>query len=231
MTIDRKSALMAGVLHFATLATGILSVAPSVDAQDFLVAAAANGTQVIRAALFQTIMMAAYVGFAVVIYPLLKRHGEALSVGFLGFRTMAGALILVGAILLPLLLAVSRDYVNGQSPDAPHLQSLGGLLRTGRDLVNHVGMIVASSAGSLLLNTLLFRAKLVPRWLSVWGLGGAAVAIGASILVLFGRVEVVTPTYLALNAPIAGQEFTLAIWLIAKGFEPFALRPEHAPLT
>ena len=100
------------------------------------------------------------------------------------------------------------------------MASLGGLLRTGRDLVNHVGMILASCLGSLFLYYLLFNAKLVPRWLLGWGLAGAVLAIMASLLVLFGLVDVVTAIYISLNAPIAGQELIFAIWLIVKGFEP-----------
>ena len=220
MTPGRRAARGAGLLHLVVMTAGILSVAPSVDGPDFLVAPAADGTQVLLAAFFQTVMMAAHVGFAIVLFPLLRRQSEGLAVGFLGFRVIGGAFILIGVILLPLLLAVSREFVSGDAPGAAHLQSLGGLLRTGRDLVNHVGMVVASSVGSLLLYSLLFRARIVPRWLSVWGLVGAVHAVGASLCVLCGLVAVVTPTYLTLNLPMVGQELTLAIWLIARGFEP-----------
>jgi hypothetical protein len=205
------------------MVAGVLSVAPSVDGQDYLVAAAANGTQVVRAAFFQLIMVAAYIGVPVVLYPLLKRHGEGLALGFLGFRIIAGAFIFIGVVILLLLLTVSRDFVSSGAPAASYFQSLGGLLRTGRDLVNHVAMILASSFGALLLYSLLFRAKLVPRWLSGWGLVGAALSIAASLLLMFGLVEVVTATYVALNVPMAVQELLLAIWLVARGFDPSAL--------
>ncbi|MDH4185250.1 MAG: DUF4386 domain-containing protein, partial [Nitrospinota bacterium] len=77
-----------------------MSVAPSVDGQDFLTAAAANETEVIRAAFFQAVMMAAYLGFAIVLYPLLKKHNEGLAAGFLCFRIIGGGFILIGVILL-----------------------------------------------------------------------------------------------------------------------------------
>ncbi|MDH4184743.1 MAG: DUF4386 domain-containing protein, partial [Nitrospinota bacterium] len=162
----------------------------------------------------------AYLGFAIVLYPLLKKHNEGLAAGFLCFRIIGGGFILIGVILLPLFLQVSREFVSGPAIGGAHLASLGGLLRTGRDLVNHVGMILASCLGSLFLYYLLFNAKLVPRWLSGWGLAGAVLAIMASLLVLFGLVDVVTAIYISLNAPIAGQELIFAILLIVKGFEP-----------
>jgi len=216
---ERGATRAAGLLYLLGMVAGILSVAPSVDSQDYLVAAAADGNQIIRAAFFQLLMVAAYVGIAIVMYPLLERHGQRLALGFFGFRIIAGTFIFVGVILLLLLLAVSRQFVGGGAPDVSYLQTLGGLLRTGRDLVNHVAMILSLSFGGLLFYALLFRARLVPRWLSAWGLVGATLTIVASLAVMAGLVEVVTTTYLTMNVPMALQELVLAIWLIAKGFE------------
>jgi hypothetical protein len=205
------------------MVAGILSVAPSVDSQDYLVKAAANETQVMGAAFSQLIMVAAYVGVAIILYPLLKKYSEGLALGFISFRIIAGAFVFIGVIILLLLLTVSREFVNSGAPGASYFQTLGGLLRTGRDLVNHVGMILALSFGALLYYSLLFRTNLVPRWLSGWGLVGAALAIVASLLIMFRLIEVVTTTYVALNAPMAVQELVLAIWLVTKGFNPSAL--------
>lgn len=38
-------------------------------------------------------------------------------------------------------------------------------------------------------------------------------------MVLFGLVDVVTPLYLTLNAPLATQNVILAVWLMAKGLD------------
>jgi len=219
MTADKTATRSAGLLHLVGMIAGVLSISPGVDGPDFITAAAADKTQVMAAALFQIVMMAAYVGFAVVLYPLLKKHSQSLAAGFFGFRIIGGAFILLGALLLPLLVSVSSEFVHGANAGEAHLLSLGRLLRTGRDLVNHVGMILASGVGSLLLYALLFRARWVPRWLSVWGLLGVVLAIVASLLVLFDLVAVVTPPYLALNLPLVGQEFVFAVFLIARGFE------------
>ncbi len=218
---EKKTATRgAGLLILLGMIAGLLSVSPGVDGGDFITAVAAHKTQVMAAAFFQIVMMAAYVGFAVVLYPLLKRHSEGLAAGFLGFRLIGGAFILLGALLLPLLVSVSSEFVHGANAGEAHLPSLGRLLRTGRDLVNHVGMILATNLGSLFLYALLFRAGWVPRWLSVWGLLGVVLAMSASLLVLFGLVAVVTPTYLALNLPLVGQELVFAVFLIARGFDP-----------
>lgn len=223
MSANRRAALVAGLLYLLGTVAGIFSVAPSVDGTDYLVSAAANATQILLAACSQLVMVPAYVGIAIVLYPLLKRHDETLALGFIGFRIIAGAFTFIGVIMLLLLLTLSQEFVRRGTPGASHFQTLGELLRTGRDLANHVGMILALSIGALPYYALLFRAKLVPRWLSAWGLVGAALAVTASLLFMFRLFDVVTPAYLLLNAPMGLQELVLAIWLIARGFNPSAL--------
>jgi hypothetical protein len=63
----------------------------------------------------------------------------------------------------------------------------------------------------------------VPRWLSVWGLVGAALYIVPPLGSMFGHSLGV------LMAPLALQEMVMAVWLIAKGFNPSAVAsaPDH----
>jgi hypothetical protein len=69
----------------------------------------------------------------------------------------------------------------------------------------------------------LLRARLVPRWLSSWGLAGAALYWSTGLLVLFGALIPMEAAYVALQAPLAVQEMVLAGWLIIKGFDRSAL--------
>jgi hypothetical protein len=78
---------------------------------------------------------------------------------------------------------------------------------------------LALVAGDAMYYWLLYRARLVPRWLSVWGFAGLAFAMVASLLVMGGLVEVVTTTYGALMAVLGLQQMALAIWLIVKGLD------------
>jgi len=90
-------------------------------------------------------------------------------------------------------------------------------------LVNHVALIISLSMGDLLLFYILYQSRLVPRWLSAWGVIGTGLTMLASFLVLFGLVDVVTPLYLGMNAPLALQSLVLAMWLITKGFDTSSL--------
>ena len=216
MTADRKTTILAGVLYFLGILAGLLSVVPVIDTPDYLVQITAHAGQVTSGAFFQFLMMVAYVGMTIALYPILKRHNESLALGYVGFRIVAAAFIVIGVILLLLLLTLSWEFVKAGAPELSHFQTIGELLRTGRDLVNHVGMILVLSMGGILFYFLLYQTRLVPRWLSGWGLAATAVTIVASCLFMFGVVDLMTSVYMAL--PLALQEMIFAVWLIAKGF-------------
>jgi hypothetical protein len=124
--------------------------------------------------------------------------------------------IVVGVILLPLLLTLSKDFVASGAPASSHYQTIGEMMRTMRDLVNHTGTILTITLGSLLLNVLLYRTRLVPRWLAGWGFIGTVIAIIASCLFLSRAIDLTTSIY--LDFPLAIQEIVFAIWLLVKGF-------------
>ncbi len=178
---------------------------------------AARAREVLRAALAQVVMAAAYISFAVTLFPTLRQHDAGLATGFLAFRTIAGVFVLFGAIPLLVILKLSREFLGAGTPERARLHALGALLRRWRDLLNHVAMIFALSAGGLLLYSLLLQSGLVPAWLAVWGLLGTVLAIVASALVWFRLLDVRTRTYVTLNLPLAAQEVVLAFWLIARG--------------
>ena len=219
MDTNRKNTILAGSLYIIGTIAGVLSIVPAIDASDYLLKAAANTNQVLLGALFQFIMTLAYMGFAITLYPILKKYKQNLALGFLSFRIMAAVLNMIAIISILMILSVSREFVKAGTEDTSYYQTLGDLLRSGRDFVNHVVMILTLSAGGLMFYLLLYQTKLIPRWLSLWGLAGTALTITASLLVMFYIIDIITPVYLALNFPLIILEIVLAIWLIARGFD------------
>lgn len=223
MNSIRKATIIAGVLFIIGTIAGILSIAPAIDAPDYLIKASANANQVIIGAIFQFTMAAAYVGFAISLYPILRKYNESLAIGFVGFRFIAGVFNIIGVISILLLLTLSQEFVKAGALDSSYFQALGELLRAGRDLVNHVAMILAHSLGGLMVYYIFYQTKLVPRWLSGWGFVGTTLTILASLLVMFRLIGIITPIYIVFSLPMALQEMVLAIWLIVKGFNPSAM--------
>ena len=220
MNSNRKKTIIAGTLYIIGIITGILSIVPVIDAPDFLTNSSAHANQVLFGALFQFIMTIAYMGFAIALYPILKKHKEGLALGFLSFRIIAAVLNIIGFLSVLLLLSVSQAFVRAGTPDISYYQALGDLLRSGRDFVNHVAMIMTLSVGSLMFYLLLYQTKLIPRWLSLWGLLGTVFTISASLLIMFHIIDIITTIYFVLNLPLILLEIILAFWLIAKGFDP-----------
>lgn len=218
MNTYRNNTRIAGILIIAGMVAGILSVVPAIDSSDYLTKAAENSNQVIMGAVFHFIMSVAYIGVAITLYPIIKAYNKSLALGFLSFRIIATVFLIMGVISLLLLLIISQEYVKTPTSDLAYLKTLGGLLRSGRDFSNHVAMIISLNIGGIMFYVLLFHTRLIPRWLSGWGIVGATLAIVASLLVMFSVVEIITPFYIALNAPLALLELVLALWLIFKGF-------------
>jgi len=78
-------------------------------------------------------------------------------------------------------------------------------------------MTLAVSLSGLMYYTMLYQTRLVPRWLSGWGLVGTTLTSFATLLVMFRLIDIITTSYLVLIFPMALQEF--------EGFGP-ELKPE-----
>jgi hypothetical protein len=133
--------------------------------------------------------------------------------GYLSIRIVETVIAASFVISHLLLLGLSQEYVAAGTPDASHYQTIGALLIRGHDFAYQVYLIFYS-VGCLLLFGLLFRARLVPRAISVWGIIGVVVALSGLVADLYGAA-VGMEVY---AMPLGLSQIGLAIWLIVKGF-------------
>ena len=108
--------------------------------------------------------------------------------------------------------------------------NLATLLLAVREFGGGVFATIVFSLGTLILNYILYRSKLVPRWLSVWGLIGATLYLGSGFLPLFGH-DPRSTVYLLMEAPLGLWEMFFAVWLIVKGFNPSTISPGYVKQT
>ena len=125
------------------------------------------------------------------------------------------------------LLPLSQGFVKAGAPDASYFQTLGTSLVAVRDWTDLLGPMIVFGLGALMFYYLLYQSKLVPRFLSVWGLIGVALVLTGALLDMFGYSRFSTIPIL-LWLPIASNEMFLAIWLIVKGFNSSAIVSESA---
>lgn len=223
MTLNRKIAIIYGILIIAGITFGILNSVPVLEEPDYLGRIAPIRNQVLLAVFFQAVMATAYVWLAVLAYPLIKKYSQNIALGYFSFRIIGAIFLFVGIVSLILLLFTSEAFVAAGQPAGSHFQTLGEVLRIGRDGFNHIAMILPWTIGGLLLYYCFFKMDLLPKWLSIWGIIGSILTLAATILLIFDVIKIPTVPYFALNGPTAFFELFLAGYLIAKGFKPSAV--------
>jgi len=223
MNTSRKTARIVGVLFITAMVAGGLRfflLDPILDAPDYLINVSANENRVIVGALSFFVLAVALAGIAIVIYPILRKQNEALALGYVGARIVEGVLFIVAILTILALLTLSQEFAKAGAPDASYYQTLGDLLLAVRYYAYNVLWPITLGLGALMFYFLLYQSKLVPRWLSVWGLIGAPL-FPVSWLSLFGST--ISGPFLL---PLVVNELVLAVWLIVKGFNLSAIASE-----
>jgi hypothetical protein len=230
MNTYRKNAIIAGALWIIGTVAGVLSLPflGIVDKPDYLTKIAANENQVITGALLLLIMAFACAGIAISLYPVLKKQNQALALGSVGFRIIENVLVIVSAICLLSLIPLSQEYVKAGA-SALHFQTLGTLLVGAQDSISNIALI-PFCIGALMYYYVFYQSKLIPRWLSGWGLIAIIMNLASALLVLFGLIGDFSPAQVVMSIPIGVQEMVIAVWLIVKGFNPSAIASGSAKI-
>lgn len=213
----RKVSKLAGFLIILGIIAGALSIVPSVESETFLEDAFPDANGVLIGAVFQFMLVPIYIGFALVLYPVLRDNHKSLAVGFVGFRFMAGVFQIFGLLLLPLFIFSSEQYLGDTDANSQYYQTTGEMLKLIRDLTNHLGVMLATGLGNLMLYCIFLKEKHIPKWLSIWGVIGNTLVVLAGFFLLFGVIEVVSIEYGIVTMPLVIQEIVLAAWLMVKG--------------
>jgi hypothetical protein len=160
----------------------------------------------------------------VLMFPVLKPHNERIAVGYLGFRILDATFIAIMVLFILLQIPLGREYLKAGA-DASYLQALSNVFMQAQLDAYNFGMI-ALGVASLMLCYTLYRAKLVPRLLAVWGLVGYATILCGSVL------EVMGFDLLSIHAIPGGLwEMFIGVWLIVKGFNPSAFASDEPVIS
>jgi hypothetical protein len=210
----RKHSLVAGLFYLLTFVSiPTLALYSSVRGPTF-VAGPGPDSPVILGVLLEMIVALAGIGTAAALYPVVKRQGEARAVGFVASRVLEAATIYVGIVSLMSIVTLRRAGAGA------------GALATGQGLAAqyHWTFFFAQSfipaINAVLLGSLLYESRLVPRWLPVLGFVGATLLVASWFAILFGFFEAISPTAAVTALPIAVWEFSLGIYLTFWGFKP-----------
>jgi hypothetical protein len=214
MSSLRKTSLAAGVFYLLTFVSiPTLGLYGPVRGPNYILGLGPD-TPVFLGAILEMIVALAGIGTAVTLYPVLKKQNEGFAIGFVGSRVLEAATIYVGIISL-LSVVTLRQSAAG-----------AGALTTGQALTAQYywsflfGQSFIPAVNAVLLGTLLYQSRLVPRALPVLGFIGAALLVAAWTGTLIGLLGQVTTASALFAVPIALWEFWLGVYLVVKGFKP-----------
>lgn len=216
---DGRTAVIAGVLLITATVTNVIGTGLSrslLEAPDYLVVIAGHPNRVAAGALLEIIAAGASAGIAISLYPVLKKWSASMALGSVVFRSVEAAMYMISVVSLLSLLALSQRFTSAAAADPASFRALGDSFLDVREQAALVG-VFAFTVGGFLYSYLFFRSRLVPRWLSSWGIAAIVLLFLACLLALFTQNGLTTYTILAI--PLGVQEMVLAVRLIAKGFD------------
>jgi hypothetical protein len=219
----RKIAMAAGVLYlltFVSIPIGLLYSSVLND-PNYIVGSGPD-TGVIIGGILEIIVALAGIGTAVMLYPVVKRQNEGVALGFIGSRVLEASTIFADVVCLLAIVTLRRAGVGAEAlVTGKALVALYGLFRLGQNLMPAVN--------DLLLGSLLYQSRLVPRVLPLLGFIGAPLLIANTIVFMFGITSGPIFVLTAIGVlPIALFEFFLGVWLTVKGFNPPAITSLYA---
>lgn len=214
MSSLRKTSLVAGVLYLLTfISIPTLALYSSIRQPNYIMGAGTD-TVVTIGGLLEIIVALAGIGTAIALYPVLRKQNESIALGLVASRILEACTMFVGVGFLLSVITLRQTGAGSDALVTSHT------LVTLYDRIFLLGQSFIPAVNALLLGSLLYRSRLVPRVLPIIGFAGAALLVAAYIAVLFGFIGQHAPSTGLFAIPVALWEFSLGIYLVVKGFRP-----------
>jgi len=231
-TDPQKVARIAGWLFIATIVTSIpaaLLYGPLLHHHSYIVGGGSD-TQIAVGAFLEILLVIANVGTAVVLFPIIKRQSESMSLGYVASRTLESTVIVIGIVSVLTVVKLRQDVAGAVGADK------ASLILTGRQLVafhNWTFLLgpsfCAAFGNGILLGTVMYRSALVPRRLALLGVVGGPLAFIAAIGALFNVYDQNSAAQSVLTIPEILWEVSLGVYLVVKGFTATGLSALDIP--
>ncbi len=226
MKTYRINAVMTGALYFLGTLFGILSAVfggevltsitgnKSIEGVEILSLAATNSNQLTVGAFFIILMGLSLAGMTVFLYPVIKKDSRELATGMLLFRgAFEGTGYILSTLSILALVILGNEYTS-MKVHLPEMQSIGNVLYKFIDTISPITSLMFL-IGATCLYVSFYRTKLIPVWLSLWGLIGVVPYFIYAILHFF---HLDSGFGLYLQMILAPQEIIMGGWLVIKGF-------------
>ncbi len=217
MIHEKQIVKLVGILFIVQMAAAVYShsviLGPILHKTNFLSELSANSTMTTLAMLFDILCGASVFAIAVLLFPILKKYSERVALWYVGQRLTELVGFMVSGLLLLTLLKIGQEIGNASETEAFHLESIAIYLRNARGNIQVISLLVYC-LGAWSFYGLLFYSRLIPRFISVWGLIGVTLLFAEILSNIFGT----SLGGLMIMMPLGLNELFLGIWLIVKGF-------------
>jgi Domain of unknown function (DUF4386) len=219
MTSTRKTALVAGIFYLITFISipTLALYGPVKNHRDWVLGTGSH-TGVLVGGFLEVIVALAGIGTAIALYPVVKRQNEGFALGFVTSRVIEAGLIFTGVLSLLSLVTLRQDLGGATGANAASLVTTAASHVAIYKWTFVLGQNLMPGVNALLLGTLLYRSRLVPRALPVLGLIAGPLLIASVAATIFGGIKLGSPIVAGL--PVAAWELSLGVWLVVKGFRP-----------
>ena len=221
MSSTRKTALVAGIFYLITFISipTLVLYRPVLNHRDWILSSGSH-TGVLVGGFLEVIVALAGIGTAVTLYPVVKRQNEGVALGFVAARVLEACMIFAGVVSLLSLATLRHDLGGPAGANAASLVTTGA----SHAAIYHSAFLLSQSLmpgiNALLLGSLMYRSRLVPRIIPLMGLIGGPLLIVAVFATLFGQHSSLGGLAGLPVIPVAAWEFSLGVWLVVKGFKP-----------
>jgi hypothetical protein len=222
---SQKDAITTGAFFITATIAAIIGISlydPILNDSNTLSAASANSNQIELGALFELILAFANIGTGIMLFPFLRRYSESWGLAYACFRLLEVVFILIGIISLLSIVKLSQEYTGSELAS---LQAAARTLKTIHSWSFILGPHFMLGINTFIYSYIFYQSGLVPRKLSILGLGGAVLIFIAAVQEILGYIPHFSTQIIPYAFPIAIYEMILAVWLIRKGFNLEMIKP------
>ncbi|HZV69204.1 MAG TPA: DUF4386 domain-containing protein [Saprospiraceae bacterium] len=221
MKTNKNIANLAGILFLIAAVAAIIGALlynPILHNPDYIIEGTAHETQVLWGAFFEIITAFAVIGTPIALFPILKKYNQRMAIATVSFRLLEATMIIIGILSLLTIVTLNHAFSTEINPDPTSYRLVGKSLLALHDWTFAFGPNIALGPSTFMTGYLLYKSKLVPRFISILGLVGGPFIFTCGILVVFGVFLQVSLWGVLLAIPVFLYEMSLAVWLLVKGF-------------
>ena len=223
MSSTKKTSLVIGILFLTAMVSSLLGggfIETIISTPDYLSTLSENSILLNAGVYLEIVNGVAVIVIAVLMFSIMKTYSDKMAAGYLSFRILESMFCLLSAMIPLLLISLHKEMLTIKIADFTKYETLSSVIVSLRTETSGLMIPITFGIGALIFYTFLYKFKLLPRYISVWGF------VGAVLIILMNIVKFENTVAMILALPIITNEIFLGIWLIVKGFDEKSVTPE-----